>query len=588
MATQRFKNESLLRYLDAMVSEMDSVFGAFEPLYYDLADYLCPTLPQFASTDINIGDRRSTQIIDSTATLYAQGERAGMMSSITSPSRPWFRLAIRDERYNANAAIKTWLSDINQKMLTTLLLSNFYTEMMSFYDSAIYFGTAVMYVEEDLTGKVVRFKSLPIGSYRLCDDFLGRANILSRTMRYTLRQLLQEFAKTDKNGEIIWDNFSSRVKDAYDMGKDGEVFEVRHIVCPNPSYYPGSKLAKDKKWISYYWETGANRPEEGVTSEDRFLKTSGYDYFPFLVFRWSRNPGDVYATDCPGITALSDCKQLQAMEQKKLLAVEKSVDPPMIAPPGLEAGGINLMPGGITFSDGDNTSGVRPLMEMRINLTDMDAAQMRVRDRLARAFHVDLFRSISRFDEIQPGVKTATEIKALQQEGMRQLGPILEQLNDSTFGPMIDILFKYHIQQGVLPEPPTEIQGQDLKVEYISIMAQAQQLESLAGLERFLGIVSQVAAIDQQVLDVVDTDFVVREISRVLSLPPRSVHPEDEVEALRLKRSALVEAQQKAATLQQASQGLAGLAQVGTGEDSMLNQQIQQLESAGLTPSAGA
>lgn len=587
MVQQRFKNESLLRYLDATVSEMDSIYGAFESLYYDLADYLCPTLPQFASTDINLGDRRSTQIIDSTASLYAQGEKAGMMSSITSPSRPWFRLAIRDAKYNENAAIKTWLSEVNTKMLTTLLLSNFYTEMMSFYDSAIYFGTAVLYIEEDLTGKVVNFKTLPIGSYRLADDNKGRANILSRTMRYTLRQLMQEFAKTDKDGEIDWSIFSSRVKDAYEMGKDGEVFEVRHIVCPNPSFHAGSKLAKDKRWISYYWEVG-NTSVDGKPEEDRFLKTSGYDYFPFLVFRWNRNPGDVYATDCPGITALSDCKQLQAMEQKRLLAVEKGIDPPMVAPPGLEAGGINLMPGGITYADGDNTSSVRPLMEVRINLADMENSQIRVRDRLARAFHVDLFRSISQFDEIQQGKMTATEVKARQQEGMRQLGPVLEQLNDSVFGPMIDILFKFHVSQDVLPPPPAEIQGLDLKVEYISIMAQAQQLESLAGLERFLGIITQVATFDQQVLDVANPDFIVREISRVLSLPPQTVNPDDEVKALRMKRSALVEAQQKAATLQQASQGLAGLAQTGTGEGSMLEQQIRQLQSAGLMTPAGA
>jgi len=483
-----------------------------------------------------------------------------------------------------SAAVKQALSSSNQLMLTTLLLSNFYTEMMQFYDVAIHFGTAVLYVEEDLSGKVIKFKTLPTGSYRLMDDKDGKACGLSFTRNYRLRELLQEFATYDKDGEIDWSNFSSRVKTAWEGQQDDELFKVRHIICPNPEFVFGSKLAKDKKWWSYYYEVDGSKEQE----KEKFLKKSGFDYFPFLAFRWKRNPGDVYATSCPGIMALSDCKQLQAMEETKLAINELQAKPPVIAPKSLESSGVSMLPGGVTYTDSDNSAGVRPLFEFKINLADHEVATSRIRDRLARTFHVHLFQSISQADELQSGKMTATEVKARQQEAMRQLGPVLEQLNDAIFAPLIDILFNFLAKQGQLPKFPPEMQGQDLKIEYISIMAQAQLLEGLAGLERFLAITKDVAQFDQQVLDVVNTDYIMRNVARVLSLEPASTHPEDEVSALRQKRAALVENQQRAATLQQAAQGVGSLAQASPQPGSMLEKQLAQLQAAGMMPPAGS
>lgn len=580
----RLKGESTIKYLEAMVTEMNTAYAPFQALYYDIADYLCPTLPQFASTDVNLGDRRSTRIVDSTASLYAQTEQAGMMTGITSPSRPWFKLAVRDTRKTQSAAAKKALADTNQLMLTTLLLSNFYTEMMPFYENAIHFGTSVLCVEEDLTGKVIKFRTLPTGSFRLMDGPDGKVNALCFTFRYTVRNLLTEFATTDTNGDIDWSNFSKHVKQCVENQAYDEVIEVRQVVCPNPDYMPGAKLAKDKKFWSYYYEVGENTRQQ----EDVFLKKSGYDLFPFLAFRWKRNPGDIYATNCPAIMALSDVKQLQAMEETKLIVNELQAKPPTIAPSSLEAKGVNAFPGGITYVDETNQGGLRPLYEFKPNLADHEVSTARIRDRLARAFHVHLFQTISQADELQTGKMTATEVRAREQESMRQLGPVLEQLNDSVFAPLIDILFEYLHKQGLLPQFPPEMQGEDLKIEYISIMAQAQLLEGLVSNERFLGIVQQVAQFDNQVLDVVNSDSIIRDVASILSINPNSTNPQDETDALRKKRSALVEAQQRAATIQQAGQGIAGLASAVPEEGSVLEQQMAQLQAAGITQGGGA
>ena len=48
----------------------------------------------------------------------------------------------------------------------------------------------------------------------------------------------------------------------------------------------------------------------GVNKDDA-LGISGYDEFPGMAPRWHTNSGDIYGTQCPGMDALGDIKQLQ-------------------------------------------------------------------------------------------------------------------------------------------------------------------------------------------------------------------------------------------------------------------------------------
>jgi hypothetical protein len=298
----------------------------------------------------------------------------------------------------------------------------------------------------------------------------------------------------------------------------------------------------------------------------------------------------VFATDCPGQTSLSDNKQLQSMTEMALQAVEKSINPPLVAPNALEGASVNLMPGGITYADGDNTATVRPLMEVRIDLADLENNMLQVRDRLARAFSVHLFMNMAMSGKDENSRMTATEVRAREQESLRQLGPVLEQLNYSNFGPMIDWLFDILNDHGVLPKPPAELMGRELSVNYISVMAQAQKLESLGSYERFLNIVQQSATVEPMLMDGVDMDFILRETASILSLAPEAIRPEEQVKAVRARRAKMVEDQQKAATLQQAAQGMSSMATTPSGAEgggSLLDDQLSMMQAAGLTPAVG-
>ena len=57
------------------------------------------------------------------------------------------------------------------------------------------------------------------------------------------------------------------------------------------------------------------------------------------------------------------------------------------------------------------------------------------------------------------------------------------------------------LRRGDVPPPPRELQGQPLKVEYISVMAQAQKLVGTASMERVAAYAGNLSQFDQAVLD---------------------------------------------------------------------------------------
>ncbi|MCB5392375.1 hypothetical protein LIP47_16665, partial [Eggerthella lenta] len=76
----------------------------------------------------------------------------------------------------------------------------------------------------------------------------------------------------------------------------------------------------------------------------------------------------------------------------------------------------------------------------------------------------------------------------MKEEKLLMLGPVLERLNDECLNPLIDRAFSMMVRKNMLPPPPDAMEGMPLKVEYISVMAQAQKsigLSSLASTVNF-------------------------------------------------------------------------------------------------------
>lgn len=566
-------------------AQLENERQSFLSHWRELGDYILPRRPRFTVSDVNKGERRNQKINDTTPTMAARTLRSGMMSGITSPARPWFRLTTPDPDLAELGAVKDWLYTVTQRMNSVFLKSNLYNVLPTIYGDLGVFGTAAMFVEEDVED-VIRAYPLAIGSYMISNNSRLRVDTLFREFQMTVRQLIEKFGRL-KDGKVEdWSSFSSRVKELFDQ-KSLEVWiDVCHVLKPNPNYQPGKLESKYKRYSSCYYERGfsGGKAYTSATSDQVVLSESGFDYFPGLVPRWEITGEDAYATDCPGMTALGDIKQLQLGEKRSLQAIEKQVNPPMVAPTSMKNKASTILPGGITYvNERDNQKAFRPTHEVNLDVSALENKQQQVRNRISRAFYEDLFLMLSQLEERHD--ITATEVQERHEEKLLALGPVLEQLNQDLLNPLIDITFDIMLEKDLFPPAPEELHGVPLRVEYVSIMAQAQKLIGIAGIERLSSFVAQIATVDPQAMDKVDTDQLIDVYSEMTSTPPGIVRTDEAVALIREKRQKAQAMAQSAEMAKQGASAAKDLSQAETSGDNALTRIMQQ-STAGQLVSA--
>jgi hypothetical protein len=565
-------------------SQLESERSTFLSHWRDLGDYILPRRPRFSTWDVNRGDRRNQKIIDSTATLAMRTLRSGMMGGVTSPARPWFRLTTPDPGLADISSVKVWLDVVTKRMTTVFLRSNLYNVLPIIYGDIGCFGTSSLLVQEDFED-VVRFYPFPIGSYSIANNNRLKVDVFTRDFKMTVRQLIQSFAQRDNNGKIDWSNFSTQVKNMWDQGLYETWIEVVHVVQPNRAYDPSKLHSKFKKYSSCYFESGMSSGTDQAymgSEDEKFLRESGYDLFPVLCPRWEVTGEDVYGTECPGMSALGDIKALQVMQKRKAQAVEKMVNPPMVGPSSLRSVKATILPGDITYSDErEGQRGFRPAHEVNIRINEITADIQDHQQRIRRALYEDLFLMLASSDRREI---TAREVDERHEEKLLALGPVLEQLNQDMLDPLIDLTFDIMGKQGLIPKPPDELQGVQLKVDYISVMAQAQKLIGISSIERFASFSNTVAQVHPEAADKVDVDHMLDVYGDATSMPPGIIRPEDEVQQIRQQRAQQAAAQQKAAIIQQTAGAAKDLSAADLSGDNALSELMNRGNAGSLVP----
>ena len=84
-------------------------------------------------------------------------------------------------------------------------------------------------------------------------------------------------------------------------------------------------------------------------------------------------------------------------------------------------------------------------------------------------------------DQIDKGQMTAREVMERTQEKLQQLGPVVERLLSEFLNPIIERVYSVLDRAGVFPPVEDEelldqLNGQEVKIEYISPLAQAQKM----------------------------------------------------------------------------------------------------------------
>src|SRR6056297_2224995 len=85
--------------------------------WIELTDYLLPRRGRYLVENQNTkGRKRNTKIVDNTAGQSLRTLAAGMMSGLTSPARPWFRLMPQDPEMLNNSGVRQYLGEVERVM----------------------------------------------------------------------------------------------------------------------------------------------------------------------------------------------------------------------------------------------------------------------------------------------------------------------------------------------------------------------------------------------------------------------------------------------------------------------------------------
>ena len=220
---------------------------------------------------------------------------------------------------------------------------------------------------------------------------------------------------------------------------------------------------------------------------------------------------------------------LQEMTRSRLLAVHKMVDPPMRVPAGFKQR-LSLIPGAVNYVNPHQPDGIGPLYQISPDLTALARTVEDVRRAVREGFFNDLFMMFT--GEGRSNI-TATEIAERGEEKMLLLGPVIERHQTEILDPLLARSFGLALRAGLMPETPTSLQGDELKVEYVSSLAQAQRRDGAEAVRRLTSEVASLASVAPGVLDKIDFEQAVDELASIAGVPARLVRSDAEVEALR-------------------------------------------------------
>lgn len=530
-------DKDLIKALQFRRKSMDSAFDVYRSSFEEAASWIDPARGIGLNDDRSGTDRRKQRIlIDSTPRKAFRTIRAGLMSGLSSPSRPWFKLKLAGYEEVSHQA-QVWLDECQRRMYEVFAASNLYNALAQCYGDLALFGTYGGVIRSSRES-IIHCQSYPMGSFVYAENEYGTVDTLHWSLDMTIRQIVSTFGL---------ENVSDRIKRMHEQNQQNQTLRINAAIEPRLERDPMSPAASNMPFGVYYWED---------KSHDEILKKGGRKVGGILAPRWETVEGNPWPSSSPGRDAVGDVRQLQAQQRDKDMAIQMGYRPPLVGP---AMNNISYLPGAYNpMTVADLSKGApRPLLEgVRIDLNAMIMNIQETQGRVNEAMFADLFRMASEYG-IEGGKNvTATFISEIKEEKLIVLGPVLESLDRGLLAPAVETTFHYMQEADILPIAPDDVVGAKVQVEFIGLLAQAQRSIGVSQIERAVGFAGTLAQLKPDVLDNINGDEMLRDFSRQVGLSSKNLREPTEVEQQR--EAAAQQAQQQ--MLLENAQPLAGAA----------------------------
>lgn len=499
-----------------------------------LRDTQLPFLGEFLNTEdeTNKGRKRDRRVQDQEAWRANQVFAGGMASGLTPQSIEWFRFNFRDSNLNKNHGARVVIEERLDIMNRILAGTNFYNATHNNY-LELAFGQSPLGIFEDPI-KGVHYEHFPIGCYSYEVDHRGTPCSFAVKKKMSAYQLKEKFG-LEKLPEQIQRNIKENK--GYST-----TYTLIWLVEKNRKANSGKIGSESLPYISYYWIDGDNLDKD-------FIRISGFHEFPIAVSRYQVIGNNPYGIG-PAWYADSDNRMLFTMLREQFTNLEIHARPALQAPGTMD---VDYRPGGITrYESSEGNRKIEPLIAVAPIFRDIYEIQQAQREYINRAYNVNLFAMLDQAAMDKQG-RTAYELALRNQEKMQLLGPVVERQNSEYLSAIIERTHAILDRGGILPEFPDEVieqfDGEEIKIEYMSPLAQAQKMSGIEKIEMSTSFIAQMAQYRPEVLDIPDWDKIVRQYCDKVGSGTILLRSEEDVAEARKQQAEAMQKEKEEAAL---------------------------------------
>ncbi|MBT0726809.1 phage tail protein [Rosenbergiella australiborealis] len=509
-----------------------------ESVWRECYDYTYPLRGAGLSGEVlnaQSAKHKVAKLLDGTATDSARMLASALMSGMTPANAQWLNLSSESLPDDA----KAWLSDCATLVWENIHAANFDAEGYEANLDVVCAGWLVLYIDENREEGGYSFQQWPLAQCCVASTRNdGIVDTLFRRYQLTAEQAMREFGA---------DRVHPKIRQAAQQKPD-EAFEFIHAIYPRENYLSSGRLAKNLRFASYNLDV----------SHKHIVRESGYHEFPCCVPRWMKIPGGAYGIG-PVYDALPDCKELNQTKRMEKAAQDLAISGMWIAEDDgvLNPRTVKVGPRRIIIAN--STDSMKPLLtgaDFNVAFTAEERLQASI-------------RKIMMADQLQPQdgpAMTATEVHVRVALIRQLLGPVYGRFQAEYLQPLVARCFGLALRAGVFRPAPESLQHANFHVRYISPLARAQQLEDVTAIERLGANVANLASINQEVVDLVDTDEATRVVADALGVPAKVIRTTEAVSDLRQQRQQAQQQAQQQAMMMEAGTQAAGAAGNITGE----------------------
>lgn len=553
---------NMFRHLEARLAAEKTWRLSWWRLWGDIARFQLPRRYHafLTENDYARGLRRDGAILDNTATLDGQTCAGGIMTVCTDPDRQWIKLGA-PPGVEVDRQGKMFFDDLTERLRFIQDETDFYISLNQFYEDLVFFGTGVVIDYEDYDNIFV-CRNPCAGEFCLAAGANNEDQSLFVEERRTASQIVEMFG-LEQCPESIRGEWARK----------GGALDQEHVIghAIEPNYALSDDMGGDAgrlpghfTWREVYWVIG----ESGTAP----LSIAGFREMPFAAAQWHRVSNDPYGNG-PGSTTLGDSIELQILTARQAELVEKIARPPMTAPVSLKNEPHSIKPDQTTYYDAvTGAPQFKPIFEINPQaLAAVTTAIEKVQDRIHRGMHADLFRMIQELSDRATGnAVTATQIDALREERLMQLGPVIGRVYRYGIRPRIKRQLAIMRRRGLWPKIPQSLRGVPEQIEFISMLTLAQRAGAVASIERTFSFAETIFAEFPESKDKLDPDEAIDEVASLRGAPSRIVRAANDVKKIRQARLLAQQQAQAGQTAAAAVQGAQTLSNTSLSRDNAL------------------